>query len=96
MGNILTLAYKTNLLASLIPIRYEDTIDNINELHKSGLPIILIKGNALTDYFRGHTDIFKKAIVVNGDVTSLQWILAMCVIVKFVKLLNVALIQYWL
>ena len=77
MGNILTLAYKTNLLASLIPIRYEDTIDNINELHKSGLPIILIKGSALADYFRGHTDIFKKAILVSGDHQSLHWIIAM-------------------
>ena len=84
MGNILTLAYKSHLLASLIPIQYEDTIDNLNDLNKSGLPIILIKGNALTDYFRRKTNIFKKAILVHVDPHNPpQWIFTMYVKGKF-------------
>ena len=50
MGNILTLGYKTTLLSFLIPIRYEDTIDNIYDLDKSGLPLLLPKGTFLIDY----------------------------------------------
>ena len=65
-------------------------IDNINELHKSGLPIILTKGTALTDYFRGHTDIFKKAIMVNGDPHILHWIITMYVKVKKIVKIQMA------
>ena len=48
----MTLAYKTKLLSSLIPIRYEDTIDGIEDLDKSGLPLIMAEGGSATDYIR--------------------------------------------
>ena len=50
LGNFLTLGYKTLLLSSLVPIRYEDTIDNIFEVDKSGLPVILLESSSLVDY----------------------------------------------
>ena len=47
VGNILTIAYKATLLSSLIPIRYETTIDNMIDLDNSGLPLVLAKGSTL-------------------------------------------------
>ena len=51
LGNILTLGYKTTLLSSLIPIRYEDTtIKSLDDLDKSGLPLIIPRGASLHDH----------------------------------------------
>ena len=52
MGNILTLGYKTTLLSSLIPIRYEDTIDNIYDVDKSGLPLLMVESTSMVDFIR--------------------------------------------
>ena len=45
LGNILTMAYKKSLLSSLIPIRYEDTIDSIPDLDNSRLPLVIGKND---------------------------------------------------
>ena len=50
LGNILTLGYKTTLLSSLIRIQYGDTIDNISDLDKSGLSLLVAKSTATVDY----------------------------------------------
>ena len=50
LGNILTLGYKATLLSSLIPIRYEHTIDSMDDLDKSGLPPIFSKGSTIHDH----------------------------------------------
>ena len=91
LGNFLTLAYKKSLLASLIPIRYEDTIDNLYDLDKSGLPMFLVAGNSVTDHIRGDpremtTRIYKRAIVVPYQFPPPQWALKMYV--------NVYLLSY--
>ena len=52
LGNILTLGYKTTLLSSLITINYENPIDNIYDLDKSGLPLIMAKGVSVVEYIR--------------------------------------------
>ena len=52
LGNILTLGYKTTLLSSLIPIRYEDTIDNIYDVDKSELPLLMIESTTEVDSMR--------------------------------------------
>ena len=39
------MAYKKSLLSSLIPIRHEDTVDSFNDLGKSSLPFLLMKGH---------------------------------------------------
>ena len=44
------MAYKKSLLSSLIPIRYEDPIDSITDLDKSGLPLIMGKGDGIHQY----------------------------------------------
>ena len=54
LGNILTLGYKTTLLSSLVTIRYEDPIDNIHDIDKSGLPLIFWKGATLLEYMKTH------------------------------------------
>ena len=69
LGNLLTLAYKTTLLSSLIPIQYEDTIDDVIDIDKSGLHIILPKGLFVTKYISGDprkvmTQVYKRAIFV--------------------------------
>ena len=43
LGSILTMAYKSTLLSSLIPIRYEATIDTLDDMDKSGLPLLIIQ-----------------------------------------------------
>ena len=70
MGNILTLAYKKSLLASLIPIRYEDTINSINDLDNSGLPLLLPEGSMIHNHFSSDTRpimrrIFNRSILYN-------------------------------
>ena len=73
LGNILTLGYKTTLLSSLIPIRYDDTIDTMDDLDKSGLPLIFQRGASDYDHFANDpreiiTRIFKRAIFFDGGV----------------------------
>ena len=41
VSHLLTLAYKSTLLATLIPIRYESSIDNLEDMAKSGLPLFI-------------------------------------------------------
>ena len=78
----MTLAYKTTLLSSLIPIRYEDTIDNMKDLDDSGKPLIM--GKASTIYERISSDqspfmrgIFNRSILVNLDGGIPKWALEM-------------------
>ena len=76
LGNILTLGYKKSLLSSLVPIRYEDTIDSMYDLDKSGLPVIMAKGTAGVKHMREDPGtmmarIFKRRIlftVVGGSI----------------------------
>ena len=46
LGSILTMAYKSTLLSSLIPIRYEATIDTLEDLEKSGQPLLILKSTS--------------------------------------------------
>ena len=47
LGNVLSMAYKSTLLSTLIPIRYEKTLDTIDDLDKSGLGLIIYGGTVL-------------------------------------------------
>ena len=46
LGTLLTMGYEAILLSSLIRIQYEATIDNINELDNTGLPLLMLEGTA--------------------------------------------------
>ena len=46
-GNVLTMGYKSTLLSTLIPIRYEQLIDTIDDLDQSGLPFMIPGGTVL-------------------------------------------------
>ena len=41
LGNILILGYKSTLLSTLIPIRYESAIDSLGDMAMSGLSLII-------------------------------------------------------
>ena len=49
LGNILTMGYKSTLLSTLIPIRYESTIDTPEDLEESGLPLTIPESTAIQD-----------------------------------------------
>ena len=38
------MAYKSVLLSTLIPIRYSKTIDSLDDLDKTGFPLIMARG----------------------------------------------------
>ena len=46
LGNVLTMGYKCTLLSTLIPIRYESTIDTLSDLDQSGLPLVVHRSSA--------------------------------------------------
>ena len=47
LGNILSMAYRSTLLSTLIPIRYEKTLDTIEDLDNSGLGLLIFGGTVL-------------------------------------------------
>ena len=47
LGNILTMGYKSTLLSTLIPVRYERTINTLYDLDQSGLPLAIPKATAM-------------------------------------------------
>ena len=51
LGNVITMAYKSTLLSSLITERYERPIDTIIDLERSGLPILLPSNTPLPTMF---------------------------------------------
>ena len=83
LGNILTLGYKTTLLSSLITINYENPIDNIYDLDKSGLPLIMTEGVSVVEYIRRTPGammarIFKRRILSERG-SNQSWIFEMYV-----------------
>ena len=48
-GNILSMAYKGTLLSTLIPIRYEKTLDTIEDFDKYG-PVLGIPGGTVLEW----------------------------------------------
>ena len=82
LGNILTLAYKKSLLSSLIPIRYEDTIETMFDVDKSGLQLILPKDSFTAKYITEDpknmtSHLSKRAIFISWQFPPAQWILEM-------------------
>ena len=51
LGNVITMAYKSTLLSSLIQIRYETPIDTLSDLEKSGLQVLIADGSPLVEAF---------------------------------------------
>ena len=43
-ANFLLMGYKSVLLSSLVTILYEDTIDTLNDLDRSNLPLLIPQG----------------------------------------------------
>ena len=49
LGNVITMAYKSTLLSSLIQIRYEPPIVTLSDLEKSGLPLLIPDGSPVVE-----------------------------------------------
>ena len=47
LGHLLTLGYKSTLLSTLIPIRYQSTIDTLEDMAQSGLPMTVPRATTL-------------------------------------------------
>ena len=47
LGNFLTMGYMSTLLSQLVAIRYENPIDTLDDMDKSGLPLLIPNGTAL-------------------------------------------------
>lgn len=47
LANFLTLGYMSTLLSQLVAIRYENPIDTIDDLDKSGLPLLIPEGTGV-------------------------------------------------
>ena len=43
LGTLLSMAYKSTLLSSLIPVRYEATIDTLDDMEQSGRPLLIMR-----------------------------------------------------
>ena len=82
LGNILTMAYKATLLSSLIPIRYEDTIENMKHVDDSGKPLIMSKASSFYEHVSSDERpfmrrILNRSIIVDLDGGIPQWGLEM-------------------
>ena len=51
LGNVITIAYKSTLLSSLVTIRYEDSINTLNDLDRSGIQLVLGRGTQGHNFF---------------------------------------------
>lgn len=47
MSHVLILGYKATLLSTLIPIRYSDRINSLEDMDRSGLPLLVPNGTAV-------------------------------------------------
>ena len=82
LGNILTMAYKATLLSSLIPIRYETTIDNVIDLDNSGLPLVYAKASSFHKHIADDSRpimrrITDRSILISIDGGIPEWALEM-------------------
>ena len=69
LGNVLTMAYKSTLLSTLVTIRYNKPIDTLADLDSSGLPFLLAKGSTNIKWFENDQrpimkNIYNTSIVV--------------------------------
>ena len=76
-GSILLMGYKCVLLSNLVPIRYEQTIDNLYDLDKSELRFVV--ANILLDAIESDTRSVVKRVLNKTDVFILgeirpQWV----------------------
>ena len=78
VANVFSLGYRSTLLSTLVPIRYEDTIDSLHDLNKSRLPLLIPKDTAFHKLVAIDTrpivkQIFGRSILVPFNGTIAQW-----------------------
>ena len=70
LGNILNLAYKSTLNSTLVTIQYEDAINTMNDMAKSGLPLFIsenVHQRIKNDPRQAVREIYKNILVIQWD-----------------------------
>ena len=78
VANVFSLGYRSTLLSTLVPIRYEDTIDTVHDLHKSGIPLLIAKDTSFhklvaTDTRPMMRQIYERSTLVPFNGTIPKW-----------------------
>ena len=78
------MAYKSVLLSSLVPIRYEATIDTLEDMEQSGLPLLILKSTTIQKFIASDPRdamkrVYKRSIVFpyNPAEPVPRWVMAM-------------------
>ena len=77
-STILILGYKSTLLSTLIPIRYSDSINSLEDMDRSGLPLLIPKGTTVYKSMAGDKrriiqHIFNNSLVYQYTGTLENW-----------------------
>ena len=77
-STILILGYKSTLLSTLIPIRYSDSINSLEDMDRSGLPLLIPKGTSIYKSMAGDKrrivqHIFNNSLVYQFTGTQENW-----------------------
>ena len=70
LGNILNLAYKSTLNSTLVTIQYEDAINTMNDMAKSGLPLFIpetVHQRIKNDPRHAVKEIYKNSLGIQWD-----------------------------
>ena len=83
LGSILTMAYKSTLLSSLIPIRYESTIDTLDDMDKSALPLLILHPTTIhklieSDPREAMKRVYKRSIMFPNSPTEPYYVPGWC------------------
>ena len=78
IANVFSLGYRSTLLSTLVPIRYEDTIDTVKELDESKLSLLIPKDTAFhklvaTDTRQIVRQIYERSTLVPFNGTIAKW-----------------------
>ena len=78
VANVFSLGYRSTLLSTLVPIRYEDTIDTVHDLEKSRLSLLIPKDTSFhmlvaTDSRSIVKHIYKRSTLVPFNGTIPEW-----------------------
>ena len=79
VANVFSLGYRSTLLSTLVPIRYEETIDTVYDLDKSRLSLLIPKDTAFHELVATDTRpivrrIYERSTLVPFNGTIPKWV----------------------
>ena len=78
MSNVLILGYKSTLLSTLIPIKYSDRINSLEDMDRSGMPLLIPNGTTVHKSMASDKriivqQIYNKSVVYQYGGTQERW-----------------------